>query len=221
MEKKQKIALVLNIVVFLMAVAGSILCFCEVYIVYTKPIEHGIGFLKFFTLQSNIFAGITAFLYIIYLIREQKTQKRIPFAVRIVRYIATIDLILTFLVVALFLGFLVEEGYFSLYVNCNFFFHFAIPVISTISFIFFEEMPKLKIKHTFIALIHVFLYSIFYLVVVLTHFKDGAVDLVYDWYAFAQRGLIIAFVCAVIIFGVSYLTSFILYKVNNKRSIDK
>ena len=216
MEKKQKIALVLNLVVFLMAVAGSILCFCEVYIVYTKPIEHGIGFLKFFTLQSNILAGISAFLYIIFLIRERKTQKHIPLAINMVRYVATIDLILTFLVVALFLGFLVEEGYFSLYVNCNFFFHFTIPVISSVSFVFFEETPKLKLRHSFIALIHVLLYAIFYLIVVLTHFKDGAVDLAYDWYAFAQRGIPIAFVCAAVVFGISYLTSYGIYRFKNR-----
>lgn len=217
MTKKQKIALTLNIVVFIMAVVGSIFCFGEIYITYTKPIEHGIKFFKFFTVQSNVLAGITSLLYIIFALRENKTQKKIPFWVHISRYIATIDLIITFLVVALFLGFIVEEGYFSLYTNANFFFHFAIPVLNLISFIGYEENQKMTLKHIFIGMSHLILYSIFYLTVVILHFHDGAVDLYYDWYAFAQKGLVIAFVCGAVVFGLGYCISYILYRIKNKQ----
>ena len=68
MNKREKISLVLNITVFLMAIVGSILCFGEIQIIYSKPIEHGIKLLKFFTIQSNIFAGIMSMLYIIFAI---------------------------------------------------------------------------------------------------------------------------------------------------------
>lgn len=217
MSKSQKISLALCLVVFIMAVVGSIMCFGEIYITPTKPLDHGIRLLKFFTVQSNILGGITAFIYIVYLIRENKTQKPIPVAVRILRYIATIDLIITFLVVALFLGFIYEEGYFLLFVNANFFFHFAIPVINFISFTFFEDAPKMKIKQTLWGLVHMVLYSIFYMTVVITHFHDGAVDIYYDWYAFAQKGLAIAFVCAAILYAITYGLAFLLYKLNNRR----
>ena len=215
MNKKQKTALILNIIIFLMAVVGSVLCFGEIYVVETKRIEHGIRLLKFFTTQSNVFAGITSFVYIIFLLRERKTKKSIPIAVNIVRYIATIDLVITFLVVALFLGFITEEGYFSLYVNANFFFHFAIPVVNFISFAFFENIAKFKFSYTFWGLTHLVLYSIFYLIIVFTHFHDGAVALEYDWYAFAQFGLGIMFAFAVGIIALGYLTAFLLYKLNN------
>ncbi|MBQ7453370.1 MAG: hypothetical protein IJS68_03840 [Clostridia bacterium] len=221
MERRDKIALTLNIVVFLMALVGSILCFGEIYIVNTKPIEHGIKLLKFFTLQSNILAGVSALLYVVFFLRERKTERKTPFFVYMLRYIATIDLILTFLVVALFLGFIVEEGYFSLYVNANFFFHFAIPIINFINYIGVERKPLLKLKHTFVGLIHVLLYAIFYIAVVIAHFSDGAVAIEYDWYAFAQKGLPIAFVCAFVVLGVSYLTAFGLYKGVNKKQTKK
>lgn len=216
MNKKCKVALTLNIVIFLMAVIGSILCFGEIYIVFAKPLEHGIKIIKFFTVQSNILAGISALLYVVVLIRNQNSQKQIPLFINILRYIATIDLILTFLVVALFLGFIVEDGYFSLYVNANFFFHFAIPVINFISFIFFEENHECKFKYTFLGITHVIIYAIFYMSVVLSHFENGAVDIKYDWYAFAQLGLPVAFVCFVVVLVISYLSAFLLYKVINK-----
>ena len=216
MSKRQKAALVLNIVVFLMAVVGSIFCFGEIYVVFAKPLEHGIKIIKFFTVQSNILAGISALLYLVFAIRKQKSQKPFPFFVHVLKYISTIDLILTFLVVALFLGFIVEDGYFSLYVNANFFFHFAIPVINFISFVFCEEKFDCKFEHTFLGVIHVVIYSFFYLIVVLTHFQNGAVDIKYDWYAFAQLGLPIAFVCSVVVLSISYLSAYLLYKAINK-----
>ena len=219
MDKKQQISITLCIVIFLMAVAGSIMCFGEIYVVQTKALDHGINLLKFFTVQSNILAGITAFVYIIFLLHKNKTQKPIPVWVRILRLVATLDLIITFLVVALFLGFIVEEGYFSMYVNANFFFHFAIPVLNFFSFTFFEDAPKLKFKHTFYGMAHLCLYIIFYLVMVLTHFdyQTGKIDLLYDWYAFAQAGLLVAFACAIALLGIGYLITFLLYKLNNKR----
>ena len=221
MEKKQKIALTLNIVIFAMALVGSVLCFGEIYVVETKPIEHGIKLLKFFTLQSNILAGISALVFVAFLARQAKAKKTMPPIVYILKYIATIDLIITFLVVALFLGFIASEGYFSLYVNANFFFHFAIPVLNAISFVWFENCMALKIKHTFIGLSHLLLYEIFYMAVVLTHFKDGAVDIYYDWYAFAQKGILVAFVCAVIVMLLGYCVAFGLYKIKNKRQHQK
>ena len=217
MSKKQKTALILNIIVFALAVIGSIFCFGEIYITYTKPIEHGFKLMKFFTVQSNVLAGITALLYIIFLLRERKTQKKIPFVVHVLRYIATIDLIITFLVVALFLGFIVDEGYFSMYANANFFFHFAVPVLNLISFVWFEDTPKFKIIHTLYGMIHLALYAIFYLIVAVSHFKNGAVDLYYDWYAFAQKGLPLAFVCGGIVIGLGYLVAYLLYKVKKRK----
>ena len=218
MERTKKIALVLNIVVLIMALVGSILCFGEIYIMETKAIEHGIKLLKFFTLQSNILAGLVALAFIIFLAREQKSKKLIPKVVYLLKYIATIDLIITFLVVALFLGFIVSEGYFSLYTNANFFFHFAIPILCVISFVWFEGVPTLKLKHTFIGVAHLAVYAVFYMAVVLTHFKDGAVDIYYDWYAFAQKGILIAFISAIIVLSLGYLVSFAIYKIINKRN---
>jgi len=217
MEKKQKIALTMNIVIFLMAIVGCIMCFAEIFVVQTKVVEHGIKLLKFFTLQSNILAGVASLFYIIFLIRENKTNKAVPTTVNMIKYIATIDLVITFLVVALFLGFITDEGYFSMYVNANFFFHFAIPVLNLISFLFFENMPNITIKQTFIGIIHLALYSIFYLIVVLTHIQNGVVALQYDWYAFAQKGLGLAFVCAFVVLGFGYLTAFLLSKIKNKK----
>lgn len=219
MDKAQKTSLIINIITIIITIVGCILCFGEIYIIPTKPLDHGIRLLKFFTVQSNILAGITSLIYIIFLQKQNKTGKQIPSFVHTLRLIATTSLIITFLVVALFLGFIVEEGYFSLYVNANFFFHFLTPILTFISFSFFEKTSSFNFKNVFWGISHLILYSIFYLTVVLTHIQNGKVPLYYDWYAFAQLGIGIAFVCAFIILSLGFLVSFLLYKLKNKNSI--
>ena len=216
MNKKQKIALTLNIVIFLLSVVGSIFCFGEIYIMYTKPIEHGFKLFKFFTVQSNVLAGITSFIYLIFLLRENKTKNKVPASVHIFRYIATIDLVITFLVVALFLGFVTDEGYLSMYYNANFFYHFAVPVLNLISFVWFESKPKFELKDTLWGITHLLLYAIFYLSIVVFHMENGKVDLYYDWYGFAQMGLAYSYICGIIVMGLGYLTAYVLYKVTRK-----
>ena len=157
-------------------------------------------------------AGISALIYLIYFFKGRKSKKMLPIGVHYLRFVATVDLVITFLVVGLFLGFITDEGYFSLFVNVNFLFHFAIPVLSFISFVFFENAPKFKFYCTFIGVSHLIWYIIFYLATVLNNYDNGYISIKYDWYAFAQKGLGVSLICAVIVFGIGYLTSFILYK---------
>ena len=218
MERRKKWALIFNVAIFYLALIGCEMCFCNIVIIPTTSHAEGIELLKFFTLQSNIFAGITALIYVIFLLVNRKKKKEIPMLIHILRFIATIDLVITFLVVALFLGFIAEDGYFSLYLNANFLFHFLIPILNFVSFTFFEKKPRFEFRHIFAGLTHFFLYTVFYLTTVLVHFKDGAVDLKYDWYAFAHFGLGIAFICAVIVFSLGFLVAYLIYRIVNKRN---
>lgn len=217
MDKRKKIAITLNFIIFALAVIGSIMTFFDIRFIDVKVWEHGIKELKFFTVQSNIFAGIISLVFAIYLILEHKTNKPVPKPVHILKFMVTVDLVITFLVVALLLGFFVEDGYYTVFVNSNLFFHLIIPILNFISFAFFEDVPNFSIKYTFFGIIHLTAYSIFYLIVVLTHYNDGGIDIYYDWYAFAQLGLPMAFVFAFIILSLGYLVSYITYKINKIR----
>ena len=221
MGKKEKIALSCNIVLFLLVIVGSVLAFGEIYIFPTQQIDRGGGLLKFFTVQSNLFGGVTSLLYVIFLLRKRIKGKSIPVSIHVLRFVATIDLLITFLVVALFLGFIVADGYLSLFVNANFLFHFLIPVLNVISFLFFEKKTSLKFWNIFVGLAHLDAYAVFYFVVAFTHFHDGHVTLEYDWYAFAQFGVGIAIAFAVIVLGLGFLVAYALFSINNKISKQK
>ena len=214
MNSKQKTALILNIIIFIFMVVGTIMTFAEIKFVDVTIHEHGLKVLKFFTVQSNLFGGIVSLIYVIYLLRQSKTGKPIPHALNVIKFIATIDLVITFLVVALFLGFIIEDGYFSVFVNANLFFHLLIPLLSFVSFTLYEEKPNFKYRYVFYGIIHLIAYSIFYLIVVLTHMENGKVAIQYDWYAFAQLGLPIALVIDAILMLMGFLIATLIWKIH-------
>ncbi len=145
--------------------------------------------IKTFTVQSNFISGIVATIIVVFeVIIILKKKGDLPHWLKIVKMVTTTAVTLTFLVVVFYLGFVaVAEGYsyFILFRSTNLCFHFLTPVSAIISFILFEGTDKIKFKLTFLNMIHMGLYTIFYAINVFTHLKpDGSVDRKYDWYYF-------------------------------------
>ncbi len=144
---------------------------------------------RMFTTQSNVIAGITAGIILVFevLIILGKKDK-LPDWLRIVKMVTTTAVTLTLLVVLFYLGFVaVAEGYsyFIMFRNTNICFHLLTPISAIVSFILFEGGNKINIKFTFLNIIHMVLYSIFYTINVFTHLTpEGKVDRKYDWYYF-------------------------------------
>ena len=215
MNKKKKLSIIFNVLIFVFVLFGSIMAFGKITVI---PVSSDSGnILKYFTVQSNILAGIVALLYVIFYIKNKDKDIKVPFFVFVLKYIATIDLLITFLVVALFLGFITPDGYISVYYNANFFFHLIVPILNIISFIFFEPFYFVKKIQTLFGVIHLFIYSIFYQIVAISHFENGKVDIKYDWYAFAQNGVIVALLFAVVLLAIGYLTAFAFWKIKINR----
>ena len=101
-----------------------------------------------------------------------------------------------------------------MYVNKNLFFHGLIPLLSIINFIFFEKTDKLTFKDTFLALIPIVIYAIYYLINILIHMENGLVSPKYDWYYFVQNGIWKIVIVLPLIFGISYLISYLMWKLN-------
>lgn len=102
--------------------------------------------------------------------------------------------------------------------NSNLFYHLIIPLLSIITFTIFESTDKIKFKDTFVGIITMFIYSIFYLVNVLIHVENGKVEIMYDWYGFVQNGLQAAFVVIPIMYLITYFISCGLWFLNKKIS---
>ena len=173
--------------------------------------------LKYFTVQSNIFMGISAFISLIYLLFKD----RYPTWVVILKLISTTCLTLTFLTV---LGYLAPlMGIFNVFLGANLYMHLFIPVVSIINFIFIEPNVELKFKWNFFSTIPSGTYGTIY-IICLTIFNDfGNVD-GWDWYAFGTYGLGVGVIMLIGLNLVAFGSSFALYKlyklIRNKPQIE-
>lgn len=213
MTKKDKISFILNLLIFIFVLPCFALSFTHI-----KDVGGGIAVLKYFTIQSNAFAGVVGLIFVIYYILISKgKRKAIPKIIYILKFIAVVDLLLTFFTVLLFLAPSMPNGFFSLYVYTNFFFHFVVPILAFVSFAFFENKFNFNFKITFIGMIHFVCYSFFYIAVALSHLGEGGKpDIIYDWYGYAQHGVLGMILSVVITYFATYLFCIVLWWINKK-----
>lgn len=217
---KTKISLILNYIIFIMVVFATIIMFIGIKISFVKePVleTSGLSVLKFFTVDSNILVGISAIL-LAYKERKLLTGKikDIPVGYYVMKFIGTVSVSLTFIVVFLYLGRIATGGLISLLQNSNLFFHLIVPVLSILSFVLFEKTNKIKFGYVMFCLIPVLLYGIYYIVNILIHLENNQVLPKYDWYFFVQKGINNAYIIAPIIFVLTFIIGSILWILNKK-----
>ena len=219
--KRIKIALVLNIIIFLLTIIASVIMFTgfkfmsgsEIVLESTK-----LGMFSFFTVDSNLFMGMIALVSAWYEYQLlTKKKKEIPRLIYLLKLMATTGVTLTFVIVFTYLSYIADGGFYVMIMNSNLFFHLIIPVLSIITFMFFEKNNKLKLKDTLYGLVPTSVYAVYYLINVLVHMENGKVSSKYDWYWFVQNGIWTVVIVIPIVFGLTYLISLILWKVNKEK----
>ncbi len=227
MEKnKIKISISINIFIFFLMIIASVMMFSGFKFMHGNDVNDmtletkSIGMLRFFTVQSNIFAGIISLVFAFKQIQILKGKyDEIPVKYYVLKLMATTAVGLTFLVVFGYLGLIAKGGILSLLMNSNLFFHLIIPVTSILSFILFEKSSNMSFKYTFYGIIPSVLYGIYYIGNILVHMENGKVSPLYDWYWFVQNGVWSALIVAPMIFLISYLISLIIWKLNKKKRL--
>lgn len=218
--RKIKISFILNILIFILSLLGILIMFLNIKfmpgtdLLKTKGLEN----LKFFTVDSNILVGLISlmFSYFEYLVIKNK-KEFIPTYMYVLKLVGTIGVTLTFLTTAFYLAPSIPNGYYALYRNSNLFFHLIIPLLSIISFVFFERTNKIKFKYVILCLIPILCYGVFYTLNILLHLDNGVINKEYDFYMFAQGGVNTIVFIFLIIQLFSYLISIILWKLNRTK----
>jgi hypothetical protein len=174
---------------------------------------------RYFTVDSNILAGIVALVYLIYSARNKRNV--MPRWLSFLKLAATTGVTLTMMVTVCFLAPVSDRGFFALFKNSNLFLHFVIPVLCIISFIFFEPVEKqLRFSHTLIGIIPMFIYSIFYTTNVLLHLENGKPTFQYDLYGFLGGKLSNIWFVMPAIYSITWLFSILLW-FGNKKVVSK
>lgn len=211
---KKKLSLIINIIIFILTVFASFIMFTGIKITHgAEPILETtkLGMFKFFTVDSNLFMGIIALLFIIKNKSITKNMYRL-------KLMSTTSVTITLLVVLAYLAPISEDGLKSMLQNSNMFFHLIIPVLSIINFTIFEKTEKLKMKDTLYGLIPTMIYALFYILNLIIHMENKKVSPIYDWYWFAQNGIIQAIITAITLIITTYIITLILWKLNKRRT---
>ena len=131
---------------------------------------------EYYTQLSNYFALCSAEIYLVFLIRNIKDKsKEIPKWVSILKYSATLSLLVTFLVVV----FILTPYYgkdiiiWIFFEGSNLFYHTLCPIITFISFMFFESHNIKGIKDNFRAVYFTIAYAIVFITLNILKVYEG------------------------------------------------
>lgn len=205
MNKK---ALRLNIIIFILECISFLWMFLGINLNSDYLGSTSISSFKYFTVLSNLFVGITSMIYIIYYCTEQKFSNKL----QVIRLSSVTSVFLTFIVTMFYLAPLFGKDFIFLYLNNNFFFHLFIPLLSIVSFIFYENNNLLTNKSTMISVIHLIIYGVYYLLNIYIHEGISNITYKYDFYGFTRGNLYNAFIVFPIIIGTFIGLSFILLR---------
>ena len=167
-DKKDIVALAINIILVVIGLIGLI----ETIIGFGNPA------LEYYTQLSNYFALISATIYTVYLYKnikgktkEKNNNKEIKNTtiskwVSIIKYSSTLSLLVTFLVVVFILTpmFGLKSFSWMLFQGTNFYFHTICPILTFISFIFFETHNIKGLSDTIRAMYFTMIYATLFII---------------------------------------------------------
>lgn len=140
-----------------------------------------------------------------------KNKNYMPKFEFLLKFMSTVYIVITFLIVNLILVFLVEEPY-ELYEGKEIFTHVLLPVIGVLNYILCKSNFVLSKKFIFLTQIPIIIYSIWYLIMVFILKVWSDFYSVGFWYPFSLPLFIIG------LLALSIGISFILYKIKFKKN---
>ena len=177
--------------------------------------RHGIKVFQFYTENSNYFALIVSFVYCIFCVICLFFKLRIPRFIYVLRFISTVCLTVTFVMVVCVLGPLYPENFiFYLFGNSNLYQHTICPILSFVSCILFENYANITQYMVILSIIPTLLYGV--VMVLLNIFK--VVIGPYPFFYFYELPWCVSIFSHIsIVFGV-VLIAFILHKLISKKN---
>ena len=210
---KIKYSLISNIVIVLMVIFATWMMFTGFTFMGESMVLSSSkqSMFKFYTVDSNVLMGIVSSIFIYYLVKN----KEIPRWLYSLKLLGTVGVALTFFTVVFYLAPTTKYGFLSMFLNANLFYHLLVPLLSMITFECFEKTNTLDMKDVFFGMSSMILYGIFYVFNVFTHMENGHVSYLYDWYFFAQGGVLGCIIVFSIILVITFLISYFLWKRNH------
>lgn len=219
MNKREKLSIIFNCLIFIFTLFATISMIIGFKFMGQLEVlsERNFKSFKYFTVDSNVFAGLISLAYLIYkLTPAGKKQTTLPRAFYILKLAASTGVTLTMMVTVFFLAPSSHGNFLHYFMNSNFFMHLITPLLCIISFIFFEASEPVKLASTIPGILPMLLYSFYYTPNILLHLDNGKVDRAYDWYNFLAGGVNTIWFVIPLLYGVTWLFAFGLWALNRK-----
>ena len=187
MKKKQILSLALNILIFVLAVLGTVMMMTGTVSDGTEQLSAlGTAALKYFTVDSNLLAGFSAAVSALCLLQVLSGKKKaVPGAADALRLIAVACVSLTALMVLVYLAPEAPEGFGSLYRGPNFLFHCVIPLLAVADQLIRHSAEPLPFSVNFLSPLPMLSYGVWYSYPFLTEAKVSPDR---DFYGFFKNG---------------------------------
>src|SRR5574344_473995 len=198
------VAAIINIAIVLLELSALVSDF----------VTHNTTALEYYTNDSNYLACIACFVCAVFELKQlcsaKGTDGALPYAVKVLKYLATCCLMLTFTVVLTILvpawsstgvnGFKMMFGQYQMFGR-----HLVCPVLVFVSFVFFEKKPLLEKKTILFGEIPTLLYAAVTIVLNIFSIIDGP----YPFLRVHSQSVCMSFAWGVIVLGISLLLSWI------------
>ena len=219
MKTRGKISIIMNILIFAFTLFATVCLIIGFKFMGQFEVlsERNFKSFKYFTVDSNIFAGLISLAYVIYKFTPKgKESEKLPPALYILKLAATTGVTLTMMVTVFFLAPTSNGQFLRYFMNSNFFMHLITPLLCIISFIFFEAAEAKKLSVTIPGILPMLLYSFYYTSNILLHLDKGKVNPAYDWYHFLAGGLNTIWFVIPLLYLVTWIFAFALWALNKK-----
>ena len=216
-DKKDIVALAINIILVVIGLIGLI----ETIIGFGNPA------LEYYTQLSNYFALISATIYTVYLYKniKGKTKEKnnnkeiknttIPKWVSILKYSSTLSLLVTFLVVVFILTpmFGLKSFSWMLFQGTNFYFHTICPILTFVSFIFFEKHNIKGLRDNIRAMYFTMIYATLFIILNILRVVKGP----YPFLMVHDQPIYMSIIWFILIIGGAFGLSMLIMWTKNKQ----
>lgn len=168
---------------------------------------------EYYTQDSNLLVLISSILYLIYII----SNKKVPYFIELLKYTSVVSITVTFMVVITILSWTMEDGFVTMLFKDSMLFHHTIcPILTIITFIFFEKHNFNSYKDTIRTLYFTIIYAT--ILVILNIFK--VIEGPYPFLMVYNQSVFISILWTIIILGMTLIISILLKKSNKKHQKD-
>lgn len=219
MNKREKLSIIFNCLIFIFTLFATITLIIGFKFMGQFEVlsERNFKSFKYFTVDSNVFAGLVSLAYVIYkLTANGKKRSVMPRAFYILKLAAATGVTLTMMVTVFYLAPTSNGNFLHYFMNSNFFMHLITPLLCIISFIFFEVAEPQKLIMSVPGIIPMLLYSFFYTPNVLLHLDNGKVVRAYDWYNFLAGGAQTVWIVVPVLYLITWIFALGLWALNHK-----